>query len=97
MNEMLSGRSKERKENDCESNGFATKTTYQSPSSERVYIYDYISVTAGWSVNHREWHEELARREAAPGKLTRDTSPIYLDAWDILAFGLLAAIQTCSR
>lgn len=86
-----------KKRKDCESNGFATKQTYQSPSSERIYIYDYISVTPGWSVNHREWHEELARREAAPGRLTRDTSPIYLDAWDILAFSLLAAIQTCSR
>lgn len=86
-----------KKRKDCESNGFATKKTYQSPSSERIYIYDYISVIPGWSVNHREWHEELARREAAPGRLTRDTSPIYLDAWDILAFGLLAAIQTCSR
>lgn len=64
---------------------------------QRGYIYDYISVTPGWSVNHRELHEELVRREAAPGRLTRDTSPIYLDAWDILAFSLLAAIQTCSR
>lgn len=93
---MLSGRSKERKEKTVKAMDLQQEQLTRVPH-KRGYIYDYISVTPGWSVNHREWHEELARREAAPGRLTRDTSPIYLDAWDILAFGLLAAIQTCSR
>lgn len=94
---MLSRRSKERKEKTVKAMDLQRKKNLPECPHQREYIYDYISVTPGWSVNHREWHEELARREAAPGRLTRDTSPIYLDAWDILAFGLLAAIQTCSR